>query len=59
MSFSFEIVSDSISGVGGGGELLRISSDGEVQRILFGFEIHDFVIFLGKKILANFFGGSL
>ena len=36
--------------VGGGGWVLRISSDGDDRRIFFGFEIFDSRIFLGRKI---------
>ena len=45
----------------GGGRVLRILSDRDDRRILEfgGFEIFDFRMFLGRKILAKFFGGSL
>ena len=37
-----------------GGEVLRISSDGEERRILEGFESFDSQIFLGRKIWQVF-----
>ena len=46
------------------GQLLRILSDGELQRIFFwggeGVKIHDFWILGGKKIFISkfFFGGG-
>ena len=42
-----------------GGEVLRISSDRDDQRIFVGLKFFHFRIFLGKKILASIFGGSL
>ena len=41
------------------GGVLRISSDRDDQRIFWGIEIFDFGIFLGRKILASNFWGSL
>ena len=49
-----ELFAGQIGGEGGG--LLRISSDRDNQRILAGgFEIFDFGIFCGRKILASMF----
>ena len=39
--------------------VLQISSDRDDQRIFVGLKFFDFRIFLGKKILASIFGGSL
>ena len=44
---------------GGGGGVLRISSCRVVGRIFFRFEIFDFGIFLGRKILSGYFLGLL
>ena len=50
----------SLSSQGGGrGRVLRILIDRDDRRILGGFEIFDFGIFLGRKILASIFFGSL
>ena len=40
---------------GGGGGVLQISSDGDDQRIFFGFEIFDSRIFWSRKIWQVFF----
>ena len=41
------------------GEVLRISSERDDRRIFGGFEIFNFGIFVGWKILASIFLGSL
>ena len=46
-------------GCGGGGGVLRISSCRDDGRIFFRFEIFDFGIFLGRKILSGYFLGLL
>ena len=42
-----------------GGGVLWISSDRDDRRIFWGFEIFDFGIFGGRKVLASIFLGSL
>ena len=40
----------------GGGGYARFQVTGMIERIFWGFEIFDFGIFFGRKILASIFG---